>query len=209
LAIGVSTTLLLSTWSIASDKLKEIAIIVDKSGSNRLLTDKRFNQAAANYIDGELDNLKTKDKVILQSFGSLGTADNFINRPLTVKRHGQTSAKRKIKQAILNLPSTVKPQGSTNIIAWFSRNQPDCSEGNRLIFLTDGLEASEYIPNTNAWLEGKASLPKPHEFIQLKGCDITFYGLGVGLTDKQLTILRRQWRDYFAAAGATFRAIAL
>jgi predicted GNAT family acetyltransferase len=208
LALILCVSVLLSTLSNAATEPKEIRILLDVSGSNPLLTDKRFNEAAARYMDKALADIKPKDTVILQSFGSHGAADNLVEKTIIIKRHRETSARNFVKNKIRNLPKQVKAQGSTNIIGWFSRHRPDCSRGNRLLFITDGIEASEYMPKPDDLLNGKAQLPKPHEFINLKGCDITFYGLGAGRTDKQLNNLRRQWRAYFKAAGAHFTGIA-
>jgi hypothetical protein len=208
LAMGVSATLMLSAWSQAAAEKKEITLLFDLSGSNPLLSDTRFNQSAAEFAANALKDLNRGDTVTLKSFGSLQSADNFEELTLIVERHKTKSVQRKVKNAILSLPSKAEAQSSTNIISWFNRNQPNCTQGSRLIVVTDGLEASEHIPNVNDWLDGKLALPKPSEFVQLKGCDITFYGLGVGLRDKHLNTLRRQWRDYFKEAGATFTGIA-
>jgi hypothetical protein len=203
IALAVSASLLFSTLSHA-EQPKEITILFDASGSNPLLTDKRFNKTAAQYMDKALADIKPKDTLILQSFGSYREADNLVKHTIIIKRHRETSARSFVKDTIRDLPKKAKAQSSTNIIGWFSRNQPDCSAGNKIIFLTDGIEASEYVPNPSDLLNGKATLPKPHDFIKLKGCDITFYGLGVGKSDKQLNHLRRQWHAYFKAAGAQF-----
>jgi hypothetical protein len=208
LAMGVSATLLLSAWSQAATEKKEITLLFDLSGSNPLLSDTRFNQSAAQFAAQALEGLKRGDTVILKSFGSLQSTENFESLALTVQRHKLKSVQRKVKKAILSLPTNAQAQSSTNIISWFNRNRPTCTKGSRTIVVTDGLEASEHIPNVNDWLNGKITLPKPSEFVQLKGCDITFYGLGVGLRDNHLNTLRRQWRDYFKEAGATFTGIA-
>lgn len=200
-------TLLLSNTVLAG-QTKDITVLFDLSGSNPFLTDTRFTQSAAEYVSGHIIELKKGDKVHLQSFGSLQSAANFEAQTLVVKRHGQKTMQRKVKRIMLGLPEHAQFQSSTNIVAWFGRNQPRCDEGSKVIVITDGLEASEYIPNINDWLNGKISLPRPNEFVEVAGCDITFYGLGVGLNDTQLTVLRRQWHEYFHAAGAIFRGIA-
>ncbi|BBO27490.1 hypothetical protein AltI4_18780 [Alteromonas sp. I4] len=186
----------------------EIAVLSDLSGSNPLLSNKQFNERAKRYVLNELENLKKGTVVRLHYFGSLQATANFDDDIYEVKRHNLKAIKHNIGKAISELPTRMSPQGSTNILALFSRSQFSCGNGNQIIVLTDGIEASEYI-SPDKLLSGEQSLPKPNEFVSLKGCKVTFFGLGVGRSDKEATTLRRQWRDWFAAAGAEFKAVLL
>ena len=41
----------------------------------------------------------------------------------------------------------------------------------------------------------------------LKGCKVTFYGLGVGQEGPTVEIIRAAWREWFSKAGAEFTAV--
>jgi hypothetical protein len=113
-----------------------------------------------------------------------------------------------MSQVVLAMPEHIKPQSSTNLLAFLNRYDFGCDDGGEIILLSDGIESSEYVNGTEL-LSGKASLPKPTTSTRLKGCTVTFYGIGAGRSDTKLHRLRTQWQQYFDAAGATFKAIAL
>lgn len=203
-AVCALTILLPMTFAQATSTAKTLTVLIDVSGSNPLLIDTRFNQNAASFVKAHITPLKRKDSVEIYAFGSLQAAENFDTKTFEITRHNATSVARKVENLILAFPNEANPQGSTNLLAWFGRHSPNCAEGSKIIVLTDGIEASEYIPNPNDFINGKVQLPAPNEFVSIKGCEVVFYGLGVGVTDTQFNHLRRSWGAWFTQAEATF-----
>ena len=202
-------TAMLSAGLIAASvyapvQAKTLTIALDLSGSNPLLNDKQFNHNAAQYVADTISHLEKGDDVVVQSFGSLDNTANFNRFELPIKRHNAKKVAGQVAQYVRALPSNSQAQGSTNLIAWFGRNSFGCEAGGQVIVLTDAIEDV----NPNHLIQGKQDLPKPNEFVQLKGCSVTFYGLGVGRLDSEMLNLRRAWTNYFESAGARFTAIA-
>ena len=204
-SLVASTALLVASLSLPL-QAKTLTIALDLSGSNPLLIDKTFNQGAVYYVSEAISALKQGDEVNIQTFGDLRDPTNFKQFMLPIKRHNAKKVARQVAGFIASLPNQQKAQGSTNLIAWFGRNQFGCSNESDIIVLTDGIEASEYV-DPNKLLNGTQALPKPNEFVALSGCRVTFYGLGVGRRDKEVLALRRAWQAYFTQAGATFTAV--
>jgi hypothetical protein len=208
LVLLIASTLMLVMMFINTAAAKTLSLILDLSGSNPLLIDKHFNQRAAEYVSSQIAPLKKSDVVVIKYVGSLNDTKNFKETRVSITRHNVKKVQRSVGSLIASLPQQMKAQGSTNLIALWGRNNFDCINSGQVIVLTDAIEASEYV-SPNALLAGKVSLPKPNELVQLKGCDIQFFGVGVGRSDKEMLTLRRQWKGYFDAAGANFRAITL
>jgi hypothetical protein len=187
---------------------KDITIAPDVSRSNPIFEDKALNSGAVNYIKAKMQSLKTGDVVNVRFIGTLTDTQSLRKSEHIITHHNKGLIKKMMPQLVEASMTQIKPQESTNILAFFNRNSFDCANGGEVIVLTDGIEASEYV-DPNKLLSGEASLPKPSEFVQLEGCTVTFYGIGAKRSDTELSRLRRQWRRYFDAAGATFKAIVL
>jgi hypothetical protein len=200
--------LVLSLGINSAANAKEYTVLLDQSGSSPLLSSQEFKVAAINYLGGAVKQMEDGDVVIVKTFGSIDVASNFQSRRLIIKRHNKKKTAKGLAGLILNLAKSQHTQNSTNLHAWFGRNNLDCKNGAQLIALTDGIEASEYISATNL-LNGTKSLPKAHLNASLDGCSIHFYGLGVGRPDKQVTILRNAWSEYFKSANAHFDSTTL
>lgn len=109
-------------------------------------------------------------------------------------------------QFIAGLPkSSVAPQGTTNIIAFLEFGDFDCANGGQILLITDGIEASIYA-DPNALLKGKVKLPTPEPGF-LKGCSVTFYGLGAEQSAQEAKNIRDAWKRWFETAGAPFTAV--
>lgn len=201
----VATALALTACTPVPSMAKNLTIALDLSGSNPLLVDKHFNRRAAEYVVQQMDGLKQGDSVEVKFIGSLSATHNFQRIKKTVKRHNLKKLKVVISNVIKTLSKQAQAQGSTNLLAFWGRNRFDCQSGDSVIVLTDAIESSEYI-ESNALLSGKAKLPKPNEFVQLQGCSIQYFGIGVGRSDQEMLTLRRQWKAYFESAGAAFKA---
>ena len=184
-----------------------LTVGMDLSLSNPLVKDKTFTQQAATYVSDHVAALKRGDTVRIKSFGARDNAANLTSKSLTIKRHGAKKAAKAVAQAVYDISQNAdNAQTSTNIVAWLEFNDFDCANGGKIIVLTDGIEASSYV-SPNDLLEGKKGLPEPDEYTELSGCDVTFYGLGVGWQAQHVKHIRKAWREYFEKANATFTAV--
>ena len=199
-------TTALSLTAITSVHAQTLTINFDKSGSNPLLSDSHFAASAASFVANHVSSLIEGDVVRFKSFGARTEASNLLDQSFTISR--KLKAKQlatSIKKYIQNLPNeTGISQGSTNLIAAIEfDDELDCANNGSAIYLTDGIESSEYV-NARELLDGKAHLPEPD--INLTGCSITFYGLGVGASGPAGRLIRKEWKQYLESAGATFVA---
>lgn len=202
--IAVALTIAINT----AVQAKQLTIATDVSGSNPLLRDSDFNQVAGNYAAALIAKLKRGDVVVLKQFGEINKPQNFIDKTVVIKRHNATKVANQVMRYTTGLPNKVEAQGATNLIAFLGRNDFGCADGGKLLVMTDGIEASEYA-NPNKLLEGKASLPAPHRLAiqNLTGCEVEFFGLGVGRYDQEALRLYDAWAAYFEQAGASFKAV--
>ncbi len=187
---------------------KDLTVLVDLSQSNPLLIDPRFNREAAVFTAQKIQQLKRGDRVVLKTFGSLQDSENFKTRIFNIERHNGGRIAKQVGKFVQTASQNLEAQGSTNLLAWFGRNPVNCDGGGTILVLTDAIEASEYI-DPGCLLSGKKPLPKPNEFVQVKGCEVIFYGLGVGRMDREANTLRKAWKDYFDAAEAQFNPVLL
>ena len=203
------TSLVLSAAICTPAAAKDLHILIDASQSNPMLIDTAFNKRAAAFAVQSISQLKQHDTVRLQTFGSLQSADNFDVKALPVSRHNHRKVSAAVASYLVSLPKKLKPQGSTNVLAWFNRNPVDCStDKHTILIITDGIEASEYV-NPNHLLSGKQTLPAPSEFVNVRGCEVVMFGVGGGRLDKETIRLRKAWEQYFKQAGASFLAVPL
>ncbi|MGB0662717.1 MAG: hypothetical protein ACPGMR_02875 [Pontibacterium sp.] len=203
------TSLVLSVAICTPAAAKDLHILIDASQSNPMLIDTAFNKRAAAFAVQSISQLKQHDTVRLQTFGSLQSADNFDVKALPVSRHNHRKVSAAVASHLVSLPKTLKPQGSTNVLAWFNRNPVDCStDKHTILIITDGIEASEYV-NPNHLLSGKQTLPAPSEFVNVRGCEVVMFGVGAGRLDQETIRLRKAWEQYFKQAGASFLAVPL
>ena len=79
-----------------------------------------------------------------------------------------------------------------------------CETNGAVLLITDGIESSSVV-SAKALLDGKAVLPAPGP--NLRGCVLTFYGLGAGWELQQVKNLKVAWSQWAKKAGADFRAI--
>lgn len=187
---------------------KEYTVLLDESGSSPLFISEEFKEAAINYLGMRVGEMSEGDVIVVRAFGSLDVASNMKKKTLYIKRHNKKKIARTLAGIVKHSGKPDTVQNATNLHAWFGRNELDCKNGAELIALTDGLEASEYISATNL-LKGTQALPKVHENAHIAGCNIHYFGLGLGRSDKETTILRNAWKAYFDAADAQFTSTAL
>ncbi len=190
-----------------SSSAETLTVGLDLSLSNPLVKDSAFSQTAAQYVAHHIKGMKDGDKIRIKTFGSRDNAANFNTKEKTISRHGSAKMARAVAQYIQHVvKDNSNTQKSTNIVAWLEFNDFDCANNGKIIALTDGIEASSYV-DPNALLDGKKDLPAPDEYAKLKGCDVVFYGLGIGWQPQQVKTLRKQWSRYFKQAGSTFSVI--
>lgn len=186
---------------------KTITIGVDLSGSNPLLTHENFAYGAAEYVSGKISGLRNGDTVRLSTFGARDDAMNLISNEFTISRRMRTGkVSAAISQFIRSLPERESAgQNATNLVAWLEFTGGfDCAGGGQIVVLTDALESSTLV-NTEDAAAGKAWLPKAE--VDLKGCNLTFYGLGAGFPPEVVKFLRGEWQQWSAEAGAEFNAV--
>ena len=180
---------------------------IDLSGSNPLLTHKNFAHAASQYVSNQIRTLKSGDIVQIMTFGSRGDAQNLINSRITIgRRNRPEKVAQLVSKMIRKLPERANvEQSSTNLVAWLDFTDGfDCKNGSDILVITDGLESSSYISGKDL-IEGRKKLPAPD--VDLKGCNLTFYGLGAGWQPKHVKTVRKAWRDWSKQANASFKAI--
>lgn len=182
---------------------KTLTIAVDLSGSSPLLSDKHFVMQSRRYVEAQIKQLEEGDVVKLKFFGSLLAPENFKQTELPITRHNKKKVAEAISFQFGKLKDNAKAQSATNLLAFLGRNKFDCHNGGKVIVLTDGIEVSEQVDPVKL-ITGKAQLPQPHEFVKLQGCDVIFYGLGVGRSETVTLNLRRAWHAWFTQANASF-----
>jgi hypothetical protein len=117
---------------------------------------------------------------------------------------------QKVAQAVGDLLRSLprqshSAQASTNLLAWLEFGSGfACADQGEILVITDGIESSSLV-NAKALLDGKVRLPNPS--VNLKGCTLTFYGLGAGLPAQYVKRLREQWQRWSEKSGATFAAV--
>lgn len=197
---------LLCVASVAA-QAKTLSIGIDLSGSNPLLTHQNFADAAARHAMQAIEALKEGDVVHVRTFGSRDEARNLLNHSATI---GRRMRAQKVAQAVGDLLRSLprqshSAQASTNLLAWLEFGSGfGCADQGEILVITDGIESSSLV-SAQALLDGKAKLPKPG--VDLKGCTLTFYGLGAGLPAQYVKRLRSEWQRWAEKSGARFTAV--
>lgn len=186
---------------------KTLTIGIDLSGSNPLLVHENFAQGAAQYVRKEIEKLSAGDQVQILTFGARENARNLINSRVEISRKMRPQkVAETVGKFILSLPNNANnAQSSTNLLAWLEFTSGfDCAGDGSIVVLTDGIEASALVDGMK-FIEGKTKLPKAE--VDLKGCALTFYGLGAGLSPVSVKHIRSAWAEWSGQAGARFEAI--
>lgn len=186
---------------------KTLTIGIDLSASNPLLSHKNFAHVASQHVSSEINKLKDGDVVHVKTFGSRKDALNLLNPTFEISRRLKPNKVASIvAQYIQSLPEQKEAsQSSTNLVAWLEfTSEFNCAENSQILVITDGLESSSYVDG-NQLLQAKKSLPKAE--VNLKGCALTFYGLGAGWMPQQVKFVRKEWERWAEQAGASFTAI--
>lgn len=190
----------------ATAEASTLTLATDLSGSNPLVNDADFARAASLYAARQVHALQLGDVVNLQSFGARGLGNLREGTVQITRTMRPERAAADVATQIAGLPTAgVTPQPSTNIIAFFKFGSFDCASGEHILVITDAIESSAYVSGT-AFLSGKGKLPDPDTDF-LKGCKVTFYGLGVHQEGPTVDIIRTAWRTWFQKAGAEFSDI--
>lgn len=185
---------------------KTLTIALDVSGSNPLLVKPEFAINAANYAASLIAPLQDGDAVRIKSFGARDAVENMLDQTFTISRRLRAQAVAEaVKKHIASLPQKQSlAQPATNIIATLEFDSGlDCANGGQVLLLTDGVESSEYV-NWQRFIAGRQSLPKPD--VDLKGCRVTFYGLGAGQSASSAKFINKEWKAWVGAAGGEFSA---
>ncbi len=190
-----------------SVQARTLTIGLDLSGSNPLLGDRNFADQAARHAVRAIEALKSGDVVRVKSFGARDDARNLLDRSVTIGRRMRSARVAKaVGDYLRSLPEQAQAgQSSTNLLAWLEFGSGfGCEEEGQILVITDGLESSSLVDG-RALIAGKARLPAPQ--VSLKGCALTFYGLGAGWPATQVRTLRDEWSRWAEKAEARFTPI--
>jgi hypothetical protein len=199
--------ILLLSCAALSAQAKTLTIGIDLSGSNPLLSHGNFAFIASQYATDEINKLNNGDIVQVKTFGSRADVLNLLNSTFEISRRMNTKKiAGVVAQYIQSLPEQKAiAQSSTNLLAWLEFTSGfNCTDNSHILVITDALESSSYVDG-NQLLQGKKKLPKPD--VDLRGCALTFYGLGAGWQAKFVKVVRNEWANWAEQAGATFTAI--
>jgi hypothetical protein len=176
---------------------KTLTISSDLSQSNLILVNEAYAAQAASYAANKVLEFKNGDTVHVTSFGALDAPENLLNQPFIISKRRPAKMLHQIKNA-------GEGQSNTNIVAFFELTRGfACDQGSEILIFSDGLEASVYV-SPEKFRNGKQALPKPD--VDLKGCTVTFYGIGEGWQDpRQTKYVSAQWKSYVEAAGGIFK----
>ena len=187
---------------------KSLTIGIDLSGSNPLLMDQNFANGAAAFISQEIQSLKMNDRINILTFGARSNARNLKRQSLVLSRQNRPKKiAKQVKNFILALPNNKQEsQASTNLVSWLELTHGfDCKNNGSIVVLTDGIESSDIVDGRQ-FVKGKTELPEAD--VDLKGCSLAFYGLGVGWPHNSVKHIRGAWKKWAAQAGAEFQFIA-
>lgn len=190
-----------------SSQSATLTIGIDLSGSNPLLSQEAFAAQAGQHAAEAIKRLKEGDVVRVRTFGARSDAANLPVHSATIGRRNRPSEVGNAVAAYLRrLPGQAgKGQPSTNILAFLELGSGfGCETNGAVLLITDGIESSSVV-SAKALLDGKAVLPAPGP--NLRGCALTFYGLGAGWELQQVKNLKVAWSQWAKKAGADFRAI--
>lgn len=204
-------TIALTTLGLAalSASARTMTIGIDLSGSNPLLIHQNFADQAARHVENAILALKPGDTVNLQSFGAREDARNLVRRSVTLDRRNRPQKiAQEVGRYLRSLPGlNSEGQSSTNLLAWLEFGTAfDCAKDGQIIVITDALESSSRV-NAQRLIDGKAHLPNPDPNAQLKGCALTFYGLGAGWQADTVLRLRSEWTRWAKKAGMDFTPV--
>lgn len=214
LATALTTLAVNNAATAALDKTepyKTLHIAADISGSNPLVASMSYAANAGEYVRKQVAQLAPGDSVHMSLIGSLEAVNAQYGYQAQVnRRRSAESIGTQAKNLIAALASGQIPaQGSTNILLYVEFGNFNCAAGDQIIVLTDGIESAEDISGYDL-LEYGTGLPEA-DTDYLKGCTVTFYGLGRNaegsLKTSYVRNLRNAWRTYFEQAGAAFTAI--
>lgn len=205
----MKTTLVTAlTMAMALDaSAKTLTIGIDLSGSNPLLVHENFAYSASNYVSGEIAKLKSGDSIQVKTFGARNDAMNLINQRITINHKNRPEKVAQIVgQLVRALPERANiEQSSTNLVSWLEFSDGfACDQSSEILVITDGIESSSYVGGQD-FIEGKKGLPVPD--VNLKGCTMTFYGLGAGLQPQYVKTIRKAWMKWSDNAGVIFKAV--
>ena len=194
----------------AGANAQNLTIGLDLSLSNPLVADPSFSKEALEFIAEHIEPMKAKSQVKIKLLGARDNTTVIKTKTFKIKRRGQAKTLKEVAAYILRQSQDKsKFQQATNLVSWLEFNDFKCAQGGKVIVVTDGIEASEYVSGQD-FITGKRDLPKPDKHHKLKDCDVYFYGVGVGRLAKETKIIRDAWINYFEQAGVkSFTAIIL
>lgn len=191
-------------------------IAADVSGSTAFINAPDYRNAAVAQVGTMVAKQKLGDAFRIIAFGSRTTdrAVDLLSVSSGYKRR-LPAVRKQIEAALRELFETSHKaggDGTTNLLYTLENAQPVCTPRSRVVILSDGIEDSDGYSASAALAAGKpVQLPGPATPSYLKGCSITFIGIGVAplakqsgaetLPSAQVDALTTGWREYFEKAG--------
>lgn len=192
--------------------------IIDVSASVAAINDSTYADRAVTLLGQEIEKLKTGDGIQTLLVGDRSIEKSGGSQLVkTGIRKRVKTARKEVEQFIRNALANQRQSGgddSTNILYYLENAHPVCSSRSKIVILSDGIEDSDAYSASAALRQGKPiTLPAPST-PYLKGCTITFIGIGVSpksgagakaetLSNAQVQALIGGWSAYFQSAGVS------
>jgi hypothetical protein len=191
-----------------------MTVLVDSSSSTAFISSESYGDAATKRVGALVLAQQLGDEFRIVPFGSRTTdrALDAFSEASGYKRR-LPAIRKDLEASLAELLAANRKgggDGSTNLLFTLQNGGLSCTPRSRIVILSDGIEASETYAVAPSLAANKAvHLPAPSTPF-LKGCSITFIGIGISpmgdgqaetLPDAQLKALIAGWREYFQAAG--------
>lgn len=187
---------------------KTLTIALDISGSSPLMASKNFGRIAGESLYEIIRSMKMNDQVTLHTLGN-GGLDNFSQTITLSHKKRPSEAATAVKQFLSDIQTKVSKQSATMLLKFLLTPGFYCSDSDEVIVISDGLEMSPDLEMDGKLLNSVFKIPEPPKD-HLKGCHITFWGLGRSrsvLSARQVTHLTNAWTAWMQHAGATFKPL--
>ncbi|OAO00368.1 hypothetical protein A8B75_18690 [Sphingomonadales bacterium EhC05] len=190
---------------------KTLHIENDNSASNLASSDEEFAKVIARRVAKRIADLPLGSYVSVRTFGDVNGDNNLrYKSQITRKSNPAETVARNVARYIVANAQNDKPrQGKTEIISTLTWGEYNCSAGDEIILLSDGIPSGR-VKSPLEVVNGEEALPEPEAGI-LSGCSVAIWSLGRtkegNLSSVQIDNLRSAWEAWVVRAGGTFSAI--
>lgn len=183
---------------------------LDASESNLLTADPEFARVVAVAAARHVAALPPGTKVSMRTFGAINGPNNLrYDTQINSKTNPADRVAREVGQQIEDQAQRSGPrQQSTEIMFTLGQGRYNCTAGDTVILLSDGIPSGEVNPY--AVLNGTQPLPELAAG-SLSGCEVFIWGLGRtsegSLTAQEVRNLDLAYSETFGRAGAHYEAV--